>query len=236
MKLYFNRIPFTSLALASLVSMGSYSSAYASLLDLPALDYPLITFDNTGTTTYNPADGLLVTDALPISTLLEPGTRPKTITPTAFGESVSINVQVDSAGNLVGGVTGDDLIIIGEVDTNNDGIIDYSGVLLTGEVLEFGFLDSGTNDLYNYTFSVTGGELASLYSTNAIGISVVSELSTFTDFTTAFQGRAKATIGAIPSIISKWRPPRLSILGQRFTVPMLNLLGCTAVTLLIQPT
>jgi hypothetical protein len=35
---------------------------------------------------------------------------------------------------LVGGVPGDDLVLIGDYDVDGDFIVDYSGTLLTGEI------------------------------------------------------------------------------------------------------
>ena len=38
---------------------------------------------------------------------------------------------------LVGGVPGDDLVLIGDLDADGDFIVDFSGTLLTGEIISF---------------------------------------------------------------------------------------------------
>ncbi len=195
---------------ACILTFGVVNSAQATLLPLPNLVLPLVAFDNTGTTKYDPSTGIIETDALPIAVRFSATTAPHFINPTAGSEHVFINVKVDSSGNLMSGVPGDDLVITGEVDSNGDGIADYAGTLLTAEVLEFGFQNDGTNDLYNYTFSVTGGALAPLYPTGNVGLSVISELSTFTDFTVPFTGRSKGTIGGVPSVVTECK---IDILG-----------------------
>lgn len=194
--------PLTAIALSSFLTFGLSQTAQAELLELPSLNFPQVVFDNTGTTDFNSDTGILSTNALPIAARFSSTTAPVFINPGADGESVTINVQVDSAGNLVGGVSGDDLVIIGEIDTDNDGTADYSGTLLTGEVLDFGFEDSGPNDLFNYSFAITGGALAGDYPTGNIGISIISELSNFSNFLEAFDGRSKGTIGQIPTIVT----------------------------------
>ncbi|MEA1988319.1 MAG: hypothetical protein U9N57_03790, partial [Pseudomonadota bacterium] len=199
------------IASASLIAINT--PANAALLDLPALEYPLITFDNTGVTTFDTLTGLLSTEALPIALTLSETIRPTFIKPTSLGESVSINVIVDSNGNLIGGVEGDDLIIVGNADVDRDGIAEYSGVLLTAEVLKFGYQDDGANDLYNYTFAVTGGELASEFHSGSFGINVISEGSTFLGFTLPFTGGSKGTIGSIPAIPPAGTSCKIDVLG-----------------------
>ena len=195
------KIKTLGLAIIASLSLGAANTAKAELITLPALSFPLVTFDNTGTTTFDPNTGILKTEALPIAGLFSASTPPRFINPVSGSESVSINIEVDSSGNLIGGVAGDDLLIIGEI-TDGDGNV-YSGTLLTAEVLEFGFQDDGNNDLYNYTFSVTGGALAAHYPMGSIGISITSENSTFTDFTSAFEGGSKGTFGGIPTIVTQ---------------------------------
>jgi hypothetical protein len=110
--------------------------------------------------------------------------------------------MVDNTGALVGGVPGNDFSLSGTV---TEGTNTYSGVLLTGEVTGFGFLESGGTDLYDLQFTPTGGALAGLICGD-IGVQVTSGASTFNnDFTTNFNGQAKGTVGAMdhtpPAII-----------------------------------
>jgi len=81
--------------------------------------------------------------------------------------------------------------------------VDESGELLTGEILAFGFEDSGgTTDLYDFRFVITGGLLTTNPLTSAqylgkdIAVTTTSELSTFTgDFSVDFGGNAKGSVG-----------------------------------------
>jgi len=164
--------------------------------------FPSIVF-SSGNTAF---DGTTLTiTAPPIAIRLSAADPPRFINPAGGFETVQIKAQLNSSCTLVGGVAGDDLIIAGEVDLDGDGIVDVSGTLLTGEVGQFGFLDSGAGsftDLYDFRFYVTGGQLASLYTNNDLGIVVTSENSTF-DGTCggAFNGDAKGVAGAIAPIL-----------------------------------
>jgi len=186
---------------AGLLSAVCWTSAAAALLD-DTLGVPIIAYDQNGVTTYEPGPNLFSVTATPFQ--IFPSAAPITMGPD--GHFVSVRVQVDAAGNLTGGVPGDDLAVTGEVTIGAD---TFSGVLLTGEVSAFGSQDSGgPTDFYDFRFTVTGGELAALYGTNVIGTTVTSESSNFTgDFTQPFTGGAKGNIGALP--------PTVAALGDR---------------------
>src|SRR5262249_37887779 len=127
--------------------------------------------------------------------------------------SVALHFNVNNSGALVGGVPGDDLVVSGDIDTDFDTNYDYSGVLLTAEITGFGYLDVGIADQYDMRFSITGGALTPQFGGNDLGMLVLSENSTFTDFTTDFSGGAKGTMGAIPVL----SPPQVSISGTKYT-------------------
>ena len=64
---------------------------------------------------------------------------------------------VDDTGAVVGGVSGDDIIVRGAVDVDGDNVIDFDGVLITGEILDFGFEDTNpppatTLDNFDFRF------------------------------------------------------------------------------------
>jgi hypothetical protein len=88
---------------------------------------------------------------------------------------------VDSSGNFSGGVSGIDLTISGTFTYNN---IVYSGVLLTGEVTNFGWQNiPGTKyALFDLTFDSTGGVLQGFYAGSGNkGVDIFSsEISNFT--------------------------------------------------------
>ena len=97
---------------------------------------------------------------------------------------------------------GDDFSVTGDFDIDGDFVPDYTtagGPLLTGEISQFGFLDSGgSTDRYDFRFTVTGGQLASYWAGKDIGVATTSEFSTFVnDFNVDFHGGAKGQIGAI---------------------------------------
>jgi len=167
-------------------------TSLAALLD-NTLDLPFISFNNQGVATYDAVSDIFSVNASPLAILVS-GNPPATI---SGPESFIINITVDAAGALTGGVPGDDLLVTGDATVPGLGFV--SGVLLTGEVSGFGFEDSGgTTDKFDFTFTVTGGQLASLYP-QTIGISLNSEQSDFTgDFTVNFGGEAKGTLGGLP--------------------------------------
>ena len=132
-----------------------------------------------------------------------------------------LQFEVDAAGQFVKGVPGSDFVIEGAIDIDKDSTIDVSGVLLTGEVVAFGFEDvaASTSDTYDVRLVVTGGELASIgtlsgggtrpayFAGQDIGIRINSEVSTFNgDFNVDFQGGNKSVIGPItadPSFLAE---------------------------------
>lgn len=172
--------------------------AQAAMLGVQ-LRFPMAVYDNQGTLNYDAGSDLLSIDATPLAMRFpSPG-----IFDTVSPRSLTIRVTVDGTGMLTGGVPGDDLVLVGDVDVvPTDGIMDYAGVLLTGEVVQFGYQDSGgPTDLYDFRFMVTGGALADLFSGQDIGVTVQSETSDFADdFAVSFSGEAKGTLGAIDMI------------------------------------
>jgi hypothetical protein len=178
------------------IGAGLAAPAFAALLGV-TLSHPLISYNSQGTTTYDAALDQFLVDASPLAIRLAPTDPPVLITGVpGLGETLVINVTVDETGALTGGAPGDDLLVSGAVTLGSD---TYSGELLTGEVTGFGYRDSGgTTDSYDFTFTVTGGQLAFLYP-SAVGVQVASEQSDFEgDFTVNFGGGAKGTLGALP--------------------------------------
>ena len=158
-------------------------------------ELPAIVYNSTGTIAYDSASEQLKVEASPLY-FRQSGTSPLRV--VADG-SVLMQVRVDSDGQLVGGVAGDDLLVTGEIDLDGDGTVDASGTLLTGEVLAYGWQDtSETIDNHDFRFQLTGGALAGLYAGKDIGVDLSSENSSFAgDFTVDFDGGAKGNIGAL---------------------------------------
>jgi hypothetical protein len=158
------------------------------------LALPLITFDSNGSVAYTAStDAFDVAGGRPLKFLNNSGLHSITAVPNSF----NMHILVDHSGNLIGGTPGNDLEIDGSVSP--DGVNTVSGVLLTGEVTGFGYLENGTTDQYDFRFRPTGGALSSYWAGNDIGITIGSENSTFNDdFTVDFTGGDKGTVGNIP--------------------------------------
>ncbi len=141
---------------------------------------------NQGALTYDAGADLLSIEAIPIAIRFVSGSPA-----TVANGSLTIGAEVDDTGALTGGVPGDDLVLTGDAGQ-------YTGVLLTGEIVQFGYIDSGgPTDLYDFRFVATGGALAALLPGD-IGIILASETSTFADdFGVDFSGEAKGVLGAI---------------------------------------
>jgi hypothetical protein len=185
---------------ALLVVTSTASPSFGELLGvLPG--FPVLTYDSNGQTSYNATSDAFAIIASPIAIRFTPSSPPRLVMPTGVPaqEVLSIGASISDTGTVLGGIFGDDLIVQGQVDEDGDTIIDYSGVLLTGEVLQFGFEDTGTaTDRYDFRFALTGGSLASFFAGMDIGVVVTSENSDFVNsFTVDFIGGAKGALGPI---------------------------------------
>jgi hypothetical protein len=121
----------------------------AALVDTTLL-LPDITSDASGIYTYTAADGRVSFSATPIT--IYDGTNLVNI--GGASRFYRADLYVDSSGNFVSGVPGDDLAIVGDIAGGP------SGTLLTGEIIQFGFYDvPGQRALFDFVFEVTGGAL-----------------------------------------------------------------------------
>ena len=161
---------------------------------------PLVNFNGTGPSLVYDAPSQAFGIVARALSFFDGVNAPKPIIGT---RSTDIHVTVDSSGSLVGGVPGDDFLLVGTIDNNGNGVVDAgdtSGTLLAGEVLQFGFQDSGgTTDKFDFRFQPTGGLLVNPYYLGKdIAVTVTSVNSTFTgNFSTNFQGTPKGNIGPI---------------------------------------
>ena len=164
------------------------------------LEFPQGPYDATGVVAYDSTTQSFDSDATPLAFRFSATEARPILAPRDF----QLHLQVDNAGNLVGGVAGDDLIIEGQIDRYGDGTIDFDGVLLTGEIVEFGSLDSGsTTDQYDFRFMPTGGDLvlAGFFDGMDIGVRMTSANSTFEgDWLVDFGGKSQGVFGAIESL------------------------------------
>ena len=186
------------------------SFSFAALLGImPGTPRFLINSSSGSATTYSSNTLRFSVAADPVN-YFPPGFQFVENSTSAGPKSMTININVNNDGTLRGGVPLDDLVVIGAVDTTGDNVLNADGVLLTGEIIAFGFLNGGTTDTYDFRFVATGGLLAPLYANQDIGFVLTSENSNFNNsFFTSFQGKAKGNLGPIPGT------PRVDI--EKFT-------------------
>jgi hypothetical protein len=162
--------------------------------------YPLIAFNSTGTFQYTAKTEVLDMNATPLAFLLNASTAP---VPVTGSPHVEIKALVNNSGNLVGGNGNpNDFDMTGTVVVNSGGgPVTYSGTLLTGKVLMFGYQhNSGTTTAqFDFRFQFTGGSLQPFYAGMDIGVTVASEnSSSFTgSFANDFSGGAKGQVGPV---------------------------------------
>jgi len=178
---------FLTLVVASTV----VPSANGALLGLDLSD-TLITYDSTGTITYDSDTDLFALDATPAAVRFASGI----VRFIGDPRSMQIRVLVNEMGSVSSNGTVDDLVLQGSIDYDGDGVADFVDTL-TGRVLAFGFEDTGiVTDRYDFLFEATGGLLADLLPHQLIGVTVTSENSSFEGtFDVDFEGRAKGYIG-----------------------------------------
>ncbi|WP_165440603.1 SdrD B-like domain-containing protein [Rubripirellula amarantea] len=179
------------------------------LLALLGISPELPTVFSNGTLSYDSSTNQFEATAVPqtFSTTLF-GFSPLVDMPSSF----SLQAEVDESGDLVGSGP-HPFALTGSIDIDFDGTADVSGDLLTGNVVEFGFLDGGslsTSDTYDFRIVITSGALAqsgtlsdggqfpAYFAGRDIGLRINSENSTFNnDFNVDFSGGNKATLGPI---------------------------------------
>lgn len=183
--------------------------AHAELLGLTPAE-PTLDFGGAGVIDYDATTGTVTISGVP-ATLFQSD-------PFIFGEvlgtgpddekTVTLQFRVDASGQFVSGVDGPDLIVKGSIDTDFDGVANYDGVLVQGEVSHFGFTDGGSEgddgfDVRLHLDTAAPGALAPLYAGKDLAVRVVSEVSAeFPNpfgggFGADFVGQAKGVIGTV---------------------------------------
>ncbi|MEM9825315.1 MAG: hypothetical protein AAF958_01940, partial [Planctomycetota bacterium] len=178
-----------------------------ALLGLAA-DLPVAFANNTGTVQFDSVTGDFTADALPLTfrTTNNPFIAARPITGAA---TFDLAVQLDSSGLPVAGQTGNDFTVTGDIDIDGDSVIDVSGTLLEGTVIDFGFADAPPTDtdFFDFRISIVGGLLATsgtlsggsvrpnYFAGKDIGVTITSEFSNFGGvFTSDFSGGNKANV------------------------------------------
>lgn len=198
---------------------GFSSGAMANLLGIGSLlGFPSIVTTDQGGTNYSAASHWFSIDSSPLAIRFSPTDPPRLVFPTGdpAARILTVDIQIGNDAMLLGGHPDEDLIVIGQVDADGNGSIDYAGVLLTGEIVAFGYEKTADSTaIFDFRFTLTGGELAPLFNGKDLGLVLTAEQSTFTgDFTTSFVGGAKGLLGPIPSLAGfsgctpgYWRQP-----------------------------
>jgi hypothetical protein len=168
--------------------------------------YPLVSYlnNNSAALTYNPTNHLFSMTATPSSVQFSSSQGAAKITGT---HSMTINILVDSSGNLIGGNGTNDFLLTGTVTAVIGGVTNtYSGVLLSGAVTAFGFQGYGSSTAFDFRFTPTGGALYGFYSCGDIAVTDLSGASTFSNsFLVSFTGSAKGNAGLedlIPPVVT----------------------------------
>ncbi len=192
-------------ALTALPFLSTIASA-APLLGVTPGE-PLFNYNSGGTTTFDGGTGALSINATPLD-YTQTGGTPLTIFPIATSPAVTVNVSLDNNCDLVSGDPGgDDLTVSGDIDLDGDFVPEYSGILLTGEVVGIGVDPAGTATAANLDarFVITGGALvtAGEYTVGAeVGMTLLVENNNFTGTCTAsWNGGAKGQIGAVDPVV-----------------------------------
>ena len=210
---------------AALLGILSVAPAYAALLGVEnQIGLPDISYGTGSAFTYNAGSDLATLSAN--ATQLT-GPPPPGVVQTINGPfpNVSLQFLVDSSGNFLGGIGGDDLTVNGS-STGSYG--NFASPLLTAEVTNFGFAngpaDPGSS-WFDVLLTVTGGSLATTAGSGlsigqSIGITIIGEGVQIArgpfDFTQnialgTLHGTAKGDIGAISAVPE---PTSLLLLGS----------------------
>jgi len=166
---------------------------------------PLFNYNSGGTTVFDAVTGTMSVNATPIN-YTQVGGTPLDIFPLAVSPAVTMNVSLDQNCALVSGDPGGaDLTVMGDIDLNGDFVPEYSGTLLTGDIIKLGFDSAGAAPAtmkFDARFAITGGELVTAgdYALGAeVGMILNVDGNNFASCAANWNGGAKGSIGAIAS-------------------------------------
>ena len=116
-----------------------------------------------------------------------------------IGGSLSMTATIDNTGAFVSGS-----YTISGTSTDSSTSTTYSGVLIAGDVLDYGIISTGpTIAISDYVGTATSGSLKGLFDAQGsqVGIIVAHENSTYNDtFATSWSGTAKGDMGPVPEV------------------------------------
>ncbi|MEO1616479.1 MAG: SdrD B-like domain-containing protein [Planctomycetota bacterium] len=182
------------------------------------LEFPRIFSNSTGSVSYDSVSDTFRADATSLDVQLNDSDA---IPVWELGD-FDLEFQVDSNGQFSGNsANANDFTLTGGIDFDFPAefppVVDVDGVLLTGNVIDFGFEDGSptTIDNYEVRLQVTGGLLTQAGTTNLntaipvyfpgdeIGITINSEDSSFTgSFAEDFSGGNKAFVAPVQPLVN----------------------------------
>ncbi|MFN0010038.1 MAG: SdrD B-like domain-containing protein [Phycisphaerales bacterium] len=184
-----------------------------ALIGSDLLELPIGFYNSTGQTSYEASSGRFDVTATPVTIFFPDGPRDIIANDGDF----QIHARIGANGTIIRGAqagdtaligqvnaNGDDFVIRGGIDLDNSGSIDpltEQGVLLTGELAQFGYVNNdGPTDNFDYRFVVTGGILAPFFAGRDAGVIQTAEQSTMVgEMEADFTAEAKGFIGPVPA-------------------------------------
>lgn len=163
------------------------------------IDVPLVSYISSAGHHYDAVSHILSVNADAVS-FRQDQSLPPFMDPKFSNATFNFNIKIGNDGNLISGVAGNDLVISGTITIGSQ---TYSGVLLTGEILDFGVEGNGPNvaSSFEYLFEITGGQLSSFYEGKDFDVllsaePLASQPAGYDNFTKNFTTVAKGTAGA----------------------------------------